>query len=603
MQQNHINSYSDTRGNTTQPLTFTETIVKGIAQGGGLFVPQVLPHFSLEEITALGRVDYAACAAAVYKRFGVDLPHGLVDELMTVAYGDNFDAPEIAPVVEVAANTYVLELWHGPTSAFKDMALQCLPVFFSAAIEQLRAQAVAADGVGKAGEPGEAEDAKNGSFAGEKSAEGGSVADAEGEGFAGEKSAESGSVTDAGGGKVAEGGRVTDAGGGKVAMDGASTERTSTSEDFLILVATSGDTGKAALEGFKDRAHTGIIVFYPRDGVSDIQYRQMVTQRGGNVGVFGVAGNFDDCQTAVKAAFNDAAFNERLATQHKLRLSSANSINWGRLLPQIVYYMNAYAQLVCRGALRAGDELDICVPTGNFGNILAAWYAREVGVPVGRLFCASNENRVLTDFINTGVYDISDRPFKLTPSPSMDILVSSNLERQLFELNGRDAAAIRRWMDDLNTKGRFQVDKETFATMREHYSADWVTSDECLETIREVFESYDYLLDPHSAVAWKVAERLRGSNPVLVVSTAHWAKFGTDVYRALNGLPAESALPDAVAQLGDTAINQLLSDEYGAGAIPAPLSEISALPVRFSALCPGTSEGVQAAVTGWLAER
>ena len=206
-------------------------------------------------------------------------------------------------------------------------------------------------------------------------------------------------------------------------------------DDYLILVATSGDTGKAALEGFADRAHTSIVVFYPADGVSDIQRLQMVTQHGANVGVFGVRGNFDDCQSAVKAAFSDESFAEELHAEHGLRLSSANSINWGRLLPQIVYYVSAYADMVASGGVIAGEPMDVCVPTGNFGNILGAYYARRIGVPIERLLCASNENNVLTDFINTGVYDIAQRRFVTTPSPSMDILISSNLERQLYELS------------------------------------------------------------------------------------------------------------------------------------------------------------------------
>ena len=527
---NFVNTYIDTRGFTQSPLTFTEAIIKGIATGGGLFVPQVIPQLTLDEITALGTLKYAARAATIYKQFGVDLPFVTIDNLMEQAYGDNFDTPEIAPIKEVAPNTYVLELWHGPTSAFKDMALQCLPVFFSAAIEQIRAQSS--------------------------------------KGLQSEQAADIDSLQ--------------------------------ISEDFLILVATSGDTGKAALEGFKDRAFTNIIVFYPHEGVSDIQYRQMATQRGDNVGVVGVLGNFDDCQTAVKAAFNDDSFNRELALSHNLRLSSANSINWGRLMPQITYYVSAYAQLVNRGALRAGDEFDICVPTGNFGNILAAYYASKMGVPIGQLYCASNENRVLTDFINTGIYDIANREFKVTPSPSMDILVSSNLERQLFELSGRDAKAIRTWMDDLNTKRRFQIDRDTFAALRENYSADWVSSDESLETIKEVFESFGYLIDPHTAVAWKVAERLRGLNPVLVVSTAHWAKFGADVYRALYGLSAGSKLPDAVFGLSDIELNRRLIKECGAGTIPTPLAEIDSLPVRFTQRCEGTSDGVKSAVFNWL---
>lgn len=227
--------------------------------------------------------------------------------------------------------------------------------------------------------------------------------------------------------------------------------------DYLIAVATSGDTGKAALQGFADRDHISIVVFYPDGGVSDIQFKQMATQEGDNVCVYGVRGNFDDCQTSVKRMFDDATFNAHLLDTRNIALSSANSINWGRLLPQVVYYISAYSMMVKDGVVAAGDPIDVTVPTGNFGNILACWYAKQLGVPIDRIVCASNANRVLADFIETGVYDISDRPFMLTPSPSMDILVSSNLERQLFELTGRDAAAIQGWMDDLREKRRFEA--------------------------------------------------------------------------------------------------------------------------------------------------
>ena len=525
---NYINTYTDTRGNTPLPLTFTQAIIKGIAPGGGLYVPLALPKLSLDEIIGLAAQDYAAQAAFIYQRFGVDLPAQQVEALMAQAYADNFNTPQVAPVTQIANNTHVLELWHGPTSAFKDMALQCLPIFFSAAIENNTADAA---------------------------------------------------------------------------------PTTPSTPTYLILVATSGDTGKAALEGFKNRAHTRIIVFYPQDGVSDIQYRQMATQQGNNVAVIGVQGNFDDCQTAVKTAFNDPAFNQTLTSEHNISLSSANSINWGRLLPQVIYYASAYAQLVQRGALAPGAQLDICVPTGNFGNILAAYYAGQIGVPIGRLFCASNENRVLTDFINTGVYDITNRPFKLTPSPSMDILVSSNLERQLFELNGRDPQKIRQWMDNLATNRRFQVDRDTFAALRAHFSADWVSSDECLQTIKDVFHTHGYLLDPHTAVAYKVAERLRGENPVLVVATAHWAKFGADVYRALNNLPAGSPLPAEVATLSDIDLNHLIAENVTKGTgrsvtstltIPAPLSELNNLPIRFTQTCSHTPQAIQQAVFSTL---
>jgi threonine synthase len=344
-------TYHDTRGLDSESLTFTEAIIAGIASGGGLYVPDELPHLSLEDILAFESWPYWRRAAAVFSRFGVDVPDGRIDELMQDAYGLQFDDERIAPIEEVVPGTWVLELWHGPTSAFKDMALQCLPLFFSEALEGLR--------------------------------------------FSG-----------------------TETG------------------DYLILVATSGDTGKAALEGFSDREHTGIVVFYPADGVSDIQRKQMVTQAGDNVGVFGVRGNFDDCQSAVKAAFDDQAFRLELAEQHGLTLSSANSINWGRLLPQVVYYVSAYADMVAAGGVVAGEPMDVCVPTGNFGNVLGAYYARRIGVPIGRLIVAANENNVLADFIATGLYDINDRQFVTTPSPSMDILLSNNLERLLHELTG-----------------------------------------------------------------------------------------------------------------------------------------------------------------------
>lgn len=354
------NRYIDTRGRCAAPVTFTEAVVKGLAEGGGLFVPETLPKLSLESILSLAEIPYAKRAAFIYRSFGIDLPDAKIDELMDATYGDRFDDEAICPITSLDGNTHVLELWHGPTSAFKDMALQCLPHFFSASASQLREQ-------------------------------------------------------------------------GKL-------ENT-----FLILVATSGDTGKAALEGFRDKEGVQIAVMYPEGGVSDIQYKQMATQAGSNVMVWAVKGNFDDCQTGAKNVFGDEAFAEKLMASNQVALSSANSINWGRLLPQVVYYVSSYAELVAQGKLEAGKPLDVCVPTGNFGNILAAWYAKQIGTPLGTLFCASNENRVLTDFINTGSYDISDREFVLTPSPSMDILVSSNVERQLFELTGRNAEAIATW--------------------------------------------------------------------------------------------------------------------------------------------------------------
>lgn len=507
-------TYIDSRGLDASRPTFSEVVVRGIAPGGGLYVPSGLPSFTLPEILELAGQPYWQRAATIFGRFGVDFCSEHVDALMQSAYGVQWDDERIAPVVEVVAGTHVLELWHGPTSAFKDMALQCMPLFFSAAVDKLQS---------------------------------------------------TGDLTD----------------------------------DYLVLVATSGDTGKAALEGFADREHTGIVVFYPAGGVSDIQRLQMVTQRGANVGVFGVRGNFDDCQNAVKAAFNDADFAAELHTGRSLKLSSANSINWGRLLPQIAYYVSAYADMVAEGGVKPGAPMDVCVPTGNFGNILGAYYAKRIGVPIGRLLCASNENNVLADFIATGTYDIAERAFVTTPSPSMDILISSNLERLLYELAGADA--VRGWMAELAEHRRFTVDRDTFARVRELMTADWVTNDESLATIKRIYDECGYLMDPHTAVAWEVAERLRGEDPVLVVSTAHWAKFGADVYRALTQTAYAAQLPVETAALtGLELLDEVRRLAPASGPVPVPLAEIATLPERFDSVVDAGREGIEGAVRGWL---
>ncbi len=364
-------------------------------------------------------------------------------------------------------------------------------------------------------------------------------------------------------------------------------------------MATSGDTGKAALEGFADRPHTRIAVFYPEEGVSDIQRLQMVTQTGDNVAVFGVRGNFDDCQSAVKEAFADEEFSNWLHTHAGLRLSSANSINWGRLMPQIVYYISAYADMVAAGGVIEGQPMDVCVPTGNFGNILGAYYAREMGVPIGRLICASNENNVLADFIATGLYDISDREFVSTPSPSMDILISSNLERLLYHLAGADA--VRGWMSELAETRRFQIDRETFKVLRDLMVGEYVTNDESLLTIKRVFDECGYLIDPHTAVAWEVAERTRADNPVLVVSTAHWAKFGGDVLRALSGLDYGAPLPQEYDGLGGVQLLAKVQDLAGdCACVPRALAELDEAAVRFRDVVDAGPAGVIAAVSEWL---
>ena len=510
------NRYIDTRGTCTEPVPFTRAVVDGLANGGGLYVPERIPVLGIEEICGLASMPYAQQAATVYRAFGIDLDDEILRKITSEAYSDNFDDEQICPITTLDDGLHVLELWHGPTSAFKDMALQCLPRFFSASAQALR-------------------------------------------------------------------------------------NRGELSDTHMILVATSGDTGKAALEGFRDVDGVSIGVMYPDGGVSDIQYKQMATQRGSNVIVWGVRGNFDDCQTGAKTVFNDDAFAEKLHEEHAVALSSANSINWGRLLPQIVYYVSAYARLAAQGAVAAGDPIDVCVPTGNFGNILAAYYAQQIGTPIRMLLCASNENRVLTDFINTGTYDISTREFVKTPSPSMDILVSSNLERQLFELTGRNGATISQWMRDLNEKRAFKVDRETFAKMRAHYRADSVDNATCLQTIREVFERYGYLIDPHTAVAFKVAENLREDGvPVLIASTAHWAKFGNNVYRALHDLAPEAELPAEAAALTGCKLNELIASESGQTNIPRGLAELDSLDIRFTEVIDGDAASIETAVTSFL---
>lgn len=513
------NHYIDTRGINTAPVPFTEAVINGLAPGGGLYVPQEIPSLSLEDIEALADLPYWQRAARIYKLFNIDLPDEKIDELMSLSYGNNFDTPAICPITSLDGDLHLLELWHGPTSAFKDMALQCLPQFFSASAEAL------------------------------------------------ERS-------------------------GKL------------DTDFFILVATSGDTGKAALEGFKGVDRVSIGVLYPDGGVSDIQRKQMVTTTGANVCVWAVRGNFDDCQTAAKRVFSDADFNEMLSEADRISLSSANSINWGRLLPQVVYYISSYAQLVADGKITAGTPLDVCVPTGNFGNILAAWYAKQIGTPIETLFCASNENRVLTDFINSGEYDISERQFVLTPSPSMDILVSSNLERQLFELSGRDGKRISQWMQDLNANSRFAVDEETLSALQGTFRGHSISNEECLRTIREVFAAEDYLMDPHTAVAYATAKALKRENPVLVASTAHWAKFGDNVYRAMNDLAPGAPLPEAVAALTGCQLNELIADETGKHDIPQRLAELDRMEIRFTEVIEDSVASVEGAVSNFLrAER
>jgi len=511
-------TFTDTRGACQQTVTFTEALLTGLAPGGGLFVPTALPQVRADELETLATLPYARRAAYIYRAFGVDLDDDVLDALCADAYGAQWDDPRITVTRPLEDDTFVLELWHGPTSAFKDLALQLMPRTFSAAITQQQGS-----------------------------------------------------------------GRMKD--------------------DALILVATSGDTGTAALNGFAGRAHTNIVVFYPAAGVSQIQRRQMVSQAGDNLAVFGVEGNFDDCQSAVKAAFNNAALAQWLDAEAGLQFSSANSINWGRLMPQIVYYLSATAQLLACGAVSAQRPLDIAVPTGNFGNILAAYYAKRMGAPIGRLICASNQNKVLADFLETGVYDICDRAFSTTPTPSMDILLSSNLERLLYELAGAQTCAS--WMRELQQTRRFAVDAATLARIQNEFTGGWLDNNETLAAVRDLYEEQRYLVDPHSAIAYEVSRRLRAAqpstNPLLVVATAHWAKFAPDVVRALTSTPYGARLPERYADCNEFDLPQVVRElAPEASDVPAHLARLADAPERFTAVIDSGADATQAAVKSWL---
>lgn len=445
--------YKSSRGKDKKLYSFSEAILKGIAEDGGLLSPTRIPSFSLKQLQDLSGKSYQRVALFVFNLFRTDLPINVLRGIVNNAYSKNFDHPDIVPIKHLKNNQFLLELWHGPTLAFKDIALQILPLFFSQVIKGER--------------------------------------------------------------------------------------------KYLILVATSGDTGKAALEGYKNKDNVSISVFYPEDGVSKLQQLQMTTQDGDNVAVYAMTGDFDQVQRVVKEVFNDQKFNRLLADKYNLSLSSANSINWGRLMPQIVYYLSAYIDLVKKGAVKWGDLIDIVVPTGNFGNILAAFYARKMGVPIGKLICASNQNNVLSEFLQKGIYDLSKRELVKTSSPAMDILVASNVERLLFILSG-DGKKISDWMKQLKEKNKFIVDEQVKKILIDEFYADWVSDQECLLNIKLIHEQTGHLIDPHTSVAQVVAERYasrKGTKvPLLICSTAHWAKFAKVVYQAINNSSSKQDL-------------------------------------------------------------
>ena len=481
--------YSSTRGKVAS-VASAEAIIQGLAADGGLFVPEEMPKADPDFIAGMRQLSYEERAARILGLFLTDYTSEELAGCIARAYGGGkFDDVRIAPV-HALKEFPVLELWHGPTSAFKDMALQLLPQLLQTALK-------------KTGEDAE----------------------------------------------------------------------------ILILVATSGDTGKAALEGFADVDQIKILVFYPTGGVSKIQNLQMCTQKGTNVRVVAVKGNFDDAQNGVKEIFSDKAFGEKLAAGN-VKLSSANSINWGRLVPQIVYYFSAYADLLEKGMIAAGEAIDFCVPTGNFGDILAGYYAKRMGLPVAKLICASNSNNVLTDFLQTGVYD-KKRDFYKTISPSMDILVSSNLERLLYH-ETQDATLVRGWMEELAAKGRYEVGETVLQNLKETFWAGWVDDAATKETIRGVYEKEHYVLDTHSAVAYRVAQAYKketgSKRPLVVVSTASPYKFNESV---LDALGEERAGLDEFAQL-----NKLAS--LNESPIPQGLASLKTAEILHRAVCEKT---------------
>lgn len=490
----------------TVEITAAEAIVKGLADDGGLFVPENIPKLSLDEIIALGDLSYCDRAAKIIGMYLTDFRQNELKDCTLKAYTrEKFETESIAPIYKLNDQTYILELWHGPTCAFKDMALQLLPHLLTTSM-------------------------------------------------------------------------------GKIGVD----------KKIAILVATSGDTGKAALEGFAGVAGTKIFVFYPTGGVSEIQKLQMQTQTGDNVGVCAIEGNFDDAQSGVKKIFSDTEFAAELASRG-IELSSANSINWGRLVPQIVYYVSSYAELVKNKEIACGDEINICVPTGNFGNILAAYYAKEMGVPVKKLICASNSNNVLTEFIRTGVYN-KNRAFVNTNSPSMDILISSNLERLLYHLSDNDSELVRSLMKQLNETGSYEIPDKLKSKIEELFYAAYCDDKFTIRTISDIERNYSYVMDTHTAVAQNVYEQYlaqtHDSTKTLIASTASPFKFSGSVVSAIEGENAEETKDEFEL------IDKLSA--LSAQKPPKALAELKDKEVRFDGVC--KKDDMKAVVDKFLSE-
>lgn len=481
--------YKSTRG-CPDEYSFSDAVLTGIAPDGGLFVPVTFPRFDSLEFAEMSEMDYCRLAVEIFSKFATDFTKEELEQCVKNAYADGSFPEDPAPLSTLSNSLSVLELWHGPTSAFKDMALQILPEFMSMAIKKSKRH-----------------------------------------------------------------------------------------EKIAILTATSGDTGKAALEGFKDVENVKIMVFYPMDGVSEMQKRQMITQEGKNLSVMAVHGNFDDAQTGVKNIFGDEAFAETLK-EKGYTLSSANSINIGRLLPQIVYYYYAYFSLARKGVIAVGSKINFVVPTGNFGNILACYYAAKTGLPVNKIICATNDNNVVSDFMSTGVYN-SKRPFLLTVSPAMDILISSNLERLLYDVSGGDTVSVTSDMRDLKVSGVYSVEKNTINNINLAFWSSFATQEECKSTINNVYQEFHYLIDPHTAVGIDVYDKYvistGDTSPTVAVSTASPFKFNNTVAEAIFGA-------ETVEGRNEFEILEILSQKTGRE-IPLPLRDLDQKKVLHSQVC------------------
>jgi threonine synthase len=476
--------YQSTRGNKKRIL-FAEAIIKGIADDGGLFVPETIPRVN-EDLYKLKSTDYKKLAFLIMKKFFTDYRQDELKDGINKAYDSKFDTEIIAPLSK-KMGAYFLELYHGPTLAFKDMALSLLPHLLKKAARKLNLN-----------------------------------------------------------------------------------------QEIVILTATSGDTGKAALEGFAGIEGIKIIVFFPQKGVSEIQKKQMLIQKGANTYVIGIGGNFDDAQRGVKEIFEDLAFNKKIGEKNYI-FSSANSINIGRLIPQIVYYFYAYLNMLDEDEIKNGEKINIVVPTGNFGDILAAYYAKEMGLPVNKLICASNENKVLADFFKTGVYD-KRRKLVMTISPSMDILVSSNLERLLWTISERDAQQVGELMNSLRDKGFYRINSEMKKKLKDFYGG-FSPQEESRRCIKEIFEESKYLIDPHTAVAYtvykKYVKETGDKTKTVIVATASPFKFTKSVMESIDS---------RYKKYDDFELIEKMSD-LAQVPIPSGVRDIEKMPIRHKMVC------------------